>query len=184
MSLVRDNAFVRDLSLYLTINMGIVSTIYIFAQELLLDYGFDVTEVATFYVIDRVISALVFANVDKISRKCGLFVALVVSLLLLLVSFSGITFYVFLPLSLLCMSNFNNFMGTILENTFNIHVPDYARATANSILNACSSMLMAILFLSVNILGDMYLIVFGCAGIISVILLLRMVGRYRLQFYK
>lgn len=181
-SLVRDNAFVRKLSLYLTINMGIVSTIYIFAQEILLDYGLGVTEVATFYAMDRVISAIVFANVDKIARKCGLFVALIVSLALLLVSFRGITFYVFLPLSLLCMSNFNNFMGTILENTFNIHVPDYARATANSILNAGSSMLMAILFLSVNILGDMYLIVFGGAGIISVILLLCMVGRYRIQF--
>lgn len=181
-SLTRNNAFVRDLSLYLTINMGIVSAIYIFSQELLLNYGFDVSEVATFYAIDTVISALIFANVDKITRKYGIFIALIVSLLLLLLSFTGITLYVFLPLSLLCMSNFNNFMGTILENTFNIHIPDYARATSNSILNACSSMLMAILFFSVSILGDIFLVVFGCAGMISVILLLYMVIRHRKYF--
>lgn len=180
--LVREHSFMRDLAIYLTLNMGIVSAVYIFAQELLSKYGLSVTEITSFYAIDRIVSALVFANVDRITKKCGVWVSLIGSLILLLLSFSGITAFMLLPLSILCMSNFNNFMGTILENTFNIYVSDHIRSTANSILNACSSLVMVMIFLSVNMWKEYYTVVLGGLGMISVLLLLYMIIKYASYF--
>lgn len=181
-SLLKQDPFIRDISIYLTCNMGVVSALCIFSQELLQRNGFSISAISTFFLIDTMISAFVFAKVESTTKKFSVILALVISLALLFVSFGGIVFSILLPIALLCMSNTNNFMGTILENAFNLRLPDYARATANSILNAGSSLLMAVAFFSMNWLGDAYILVLGSLGALSVIPLFYVSIRYRKDF--
>lgn len=170
--LINKNSFIRYLSIFLAVNMGIVSAIYIFSQEMLLNYGFNVTEIAIFFTLEQAISAFVFSKVDKITQKIGVFTTLIVSMVLLFCAFTSITLYLLIPIAILCMSIFSNLMGIILENTFNINIPDSVRATSNSILNASSSVIMTISFLSVNLLQNTFSYVIGSLGVISVIALM------------
>lgn len=169
LKLFRHDRFIRSIIFLLGINAGVVSSVYILAQDFFSEYGVTTEQIAFIFAVEMLLSVLVFGLVHKIQKWLGTMKSLVITLTVTLVAFVllNIPNKFAAVVMVLLISTANNYFSTILQNAYNCHVPANVRAMAISCLCMLSSLLMSVIFLAIGAFGRHYmpfLCLLGVAG--------------------
>ena len=125
LQLLKSDRFIRSIILFLGINVGVVSAVYILAQDFFCDYGLPAEQVAFVFGAETILSVLVFSQVHRIQKWLGTMKSLIITITVVSVAFMllGIPNKFTAVAMVLLISIANNYFSTILQNAYNCHVP-------------------------------------------------------------
>lgn len=165
---VKRSSFIISIMLLLGVNIGVVSAVYILAQDLFRVSGYTTAQISEIFTVETIISVIVFSQVDKIQNLLGRMKSLIITLSVSILAFilMNISNKFILVFAVLLISIFNNYFTTILMDIYNTNVPKNFRATAISVLNIFSSLLMSLIFFIVSISDQYYTLLLCIIGVI------------------
>lgn len=162
------------LLLTLGINEGVISALYILAQDEFQKIGFSVSAISIIFAVEATLSALLLFNMDKLKgwmkEKRGLIIADVVSIFfftMLLLNKKLV-----LVVSVLMLSIIGNFFATVLMDKMNVMINTLIRSSLISVFNSMSSLIMALIFFIISLIGERYMMFIVAAGILSYLIML------------
>lgn len=171
---IKDKNLLRNIGIFLGLNVGVVSASYILAQDLLSEYGMLTENVSIVFVLDTVISVLVFSKIEGILNRVGKIRSLILAVLITMIAFPCMNIhnaYVIAAI-IIIISISNNYFSTVLMDDFNNQLEDTIRATGISCFNMVSALLMALIFLMASKFETKYIIFLSIMGVVSSISLL------------
>lgn len=164
----------------LGINIGIVSALYIFAQEGLSNFGVSISKISMFFAVESIGSFLLLYNLDKFENSLKNDKSMIIISLISCVFF-GLLFihnkYVFMAVILLIMFS-NQFFAIIMFDKLNLMVDEKVRTTIVSVFNSVSSLIMAFIFYVISKISTQYMLFFSMVGILSYILMILYILNY------
>lgn len=162
------------LLLTLGINEGVISALYILAQDEFQKHGFSTSTISVIFAIEAVLSFLLLFNLDKLKgwmkdRK-GLVIADIISItffILLLLNQRSV-----LVVSVLILSMIGNFFATVLMDKMNLMISPSVRSSIISVFSSVSSLIMSTIFFIISLIGQEYMMFIVVAGISSYLIML------------
>ncbi|MFX0548541.1 MFS transporter [Hathewaya histolytica] len=148
---LKNNKNTRGYIIATSLNVGVVSSLYIFAQDILVNNGFDVKKVSMFFSVESIISALVFTQVYKLVDKIGRNKSIYYLVGVTVASYAwliGLKSYILIPIFMISIAN--NACTTISFVMINEKLEDEKRATMLSIYSLISAILMVVISVSIN----------------------------------
>lgn len=181
LKLLKGDKFIRNIIFLLGINAGVVSAVYILAQDFFSEYGLPAEQVSFVLGMETILSVLVFNQVHRIQQRLGTMKSLVITVTVTAAAFALLTFPDKLTAvaMVLLISICNNYFSTILQNAYNCHVPAGVRAVAISCLSMLSALLMSGVFLAVSALGQRYMPFLCLLGIFGTIPLYYLIIKFK-----
>lgn len=162
------------LLLTLGINEGVISALYILAQDEFQKNGFSISTISIIFAVEAVLSFLLLFNLDKLKGwmkdKKGLVIADIISIAfftMLLLNQRNV-----LVVSVLMLSMIGNFFTTVLMDKMNLMINASVRSSLISVFNSVSSLIMAAIFFIISLIGQQYMIFIVVAGISSYLIML------------
>lgn len=162
------------LLLTLGINEGVISALYILAQDEFQKNGFSTSIISIIFAVEAVLSFLLLFHLDKLKGwmkgKKGLVIADIISI----ACFSMLLFNqrsVFV-VAVLILSIIGNFFVTVLMDKMNLMINASVRSSIISIFNSVSSLIMATIFFIISLIGQQYMIFIVATGISSYLIML------------
>lgn len=162
------------LLLTLGINEGVISALYILAQDEFQKHGFSTSTISVIFALEAVLSFLLLFNLDKLKGwmkdRRGLIIADFISIVffILLLMNQGSVFVV----SVLIISMIGNFFATVLMDKMNLMISPSVRSSIISVFNSVSSLIMSAIFVIISLIGQGYMMFIVMAGIASYVIML------------
>lgn len=162
------------LLLTLGINEGVISALYILAQDEFQKHGFSTSTISIIFALEAVLSFLLLFNLDKLKGwmkdRRGLVIADFVSIgffILLLMNQGSV-----LVVSVIILSMIGNFFATVLMDKMNLMISPSVRSSIISVFNSVSSLIMSVIFVIISLIGQGYMMFIVIAGISSYVIML------------
>lgn len=162
------------LLLTLGINEGVISALYILAQDEFQKHGFSTSTISIIFALEAVLSFLLLFNLDKLKGwmkdRRGLVIADFISIvffILLLMNQGSV-----LVVSVIILSMIGNFFATVLMDKMNLMISPSVRSSIISVFNSVSSLIMSVIFVIISLIGQGYMMFIVIAGISSYVIML------------
>lgn len=182
---LKKDSFSRYVIIFLGFNVGVVSAIYIWSQELLSAYGMKTEYISIAFVIDTIVSVIVFSQIEKVILKLGKKRTLILSLVLSIFAFLlfAVSEIYLVVLAVVLISVLNNYFSTIFMDLFNNNMDASIRATSVSCFNMVSALLMAIIFFVISRFSQNYVWLLSFMGVASSVLIIWIALKFKRLFY-